>query len=99
MMHMVRENLTSSIDNEILLKLYSILFKGRQYPYDLVGKAFSTLPFQNKHTNELLANFDLLYEIMTQNVSRLSDERPNSPGIYICSTDILLLNFNNGTTH
>ena len=64
---------------------------GRYYPFDLVGKAFSTLPFQEKQTNRLLTNFDLSYETMTRNVIGFGGEQQSPPGVYVCSTDIIFL--------
>ncbi len=60
-------------------------FKGRQYPFDVTGKAFSTLPYLNNEKNRLLTNFDLTYEFMTRNIAAHSD-----PGIFILSTDMVL---------
>ena len=68
------------------------ILKGRSYPFDLVGKAFCTLPFQDKLSCNLITNFDILYNLMTENVCGLNKETNHSdPGVYICSTDMLFL--------
>jgi len=65
--------------------------KGRQYPFDIVGKAFTTLPFQDNQTNHLLTNFDLIYDCSTHRVAGLTrcDSARSDPGVYVCCTDML----------
>ena len=66
--------------------------KGRQYPFDVTGKAFSSLPFQDKNNNNLLTNFDILYDLITYQVAGFSKSGAHSdPGIYVCSTDMIYL--------
>ena len=58
----------------------------------MCGKAFSTLPFQDKNTNNLLSNFDILYNLMTNQVAGFNDIGGHSdPGIYVCSTDMIYI--------
>ena len=67
--------------------------KGRQYPFDIVGKAFCTLPFQDASSHTLLTNFDLLYSTMSDKIACLSAsdaEERSDPGIYVCSTDMII---------
>ena len=71
-----------------------IMHMGRHYPFDVSSKAFSTLPLQNKATNNILTNFDLLYKFMTYQMACFSKNNGNAqsdPGIYVCSTDMIFL--------
>ena len=63
--------------------------KGRSYPFDVIGKAFASLPFQDDNYN-LQTNFDLLYKMLTFQIAGLDKDVPHSdPGVYVCSTDII----------
>lgn len=62
-----------------------IIHMGRSYPFDLVGRAFNTLPYEDANNNTYLTNFDLLFNFINQNVAQHSD-----PGFYVCSTDMIL---------
>ena len=54
---------------------------GRSYPFDIIGKAFATLPFQDANTFNMLTNFDLIYKIMTNQIAGLDNQTPSSdPG-------------------
>lgn len=54
---------------------------GRSYPFDISGKAFATLPFQDEQTCNMLTNFDLIYNTMTNQVTGLNKDKPHSdPG-------------------
>jgi fucokinase len=64
---------------------------GRLYPFDMVGRAFNTLPFEDAKTNTYLTNFDLLFDFITRKIAQYSD-----PGFYICSSDMILEIPNNG---
>ena len=74
---------------------------GRQYPFDVASKAFSTLPLQHDTTNNLLTNFDLLYNFMTYQLACFDPTNENfgaqsDPGIYVCSTDMIFFPNANG---
>ena len=69
-----------------------ILHMGRQYPFDIAGKAFSMLPIRNSSTEQLMTNFELLYDLITNKIAKNSD-----PGVYICSTDMTLITPNDET--
>ena len=86
MMHMVWIFPYFNKQPNIFKKIY---LKGRQYPFDVTGKAFSSLPFQDKNNNNLLTNFDILYDLITYQVAGFSKSGAHSdPGIYVCSTGI-----------
>ena len=70
---------------------------GRSYPFDLIGKAFATLPFQDEQSFNMLTNFDLIYQTMSKQITGLDSDKPHSdPGVYVCSTDMLFLLPQNG---
>jgi hypothetical protein len=58
-----------------------IMHMGRSYPFDLIGKAFATLPFQDEDNYNLLTNFDLIYQTMTNQITGLNSHKAHSdPG-------------------
>ncbi|ELT87342.1 hypothetical protein CAPTEDRAFT_168598 [Capitella teleta] len=66
-----------------------ILHMGRHFPCDPCGRAFTILPLErcspsNQSTN-LVSNFDVLLDAVTHKLARDSP-----PGIWVCSTDMLL---------
>ncbi len=66
-----------------------IMHMGRKYPFDVIGKAFATLPFQDDDYN-LQTNFDILYKILNSQIAGLDKSVPHSePGVYVCSTDMI----------
>jgi hypothetical protein len=70
------------------------IMQGRYYQFDLIGKAFGTLPLQDSETNNLLTSFDLYYSLMSKNIAGFnlnSVTARSSPGVYICSTDVLFI--------
>ena len=69
-----------------------IMHMGRQYPFDLISKGFCTLPIQDSDTNNLLTNFDLLYNTMTFQIANFENDKfASDPGIYVCSTDMIFI--------
>jgi hypothetical protein len=49
------------------------------------------LPFQSVENNNLITNFDLVFNFMTNQVAGLKNDLPESdPGVYVCSTDMIL---------
>jgi fucokinase len=68
-----------------------IMHMGRKYPFDVIGKAFASLPFQDDDYN-LQTNFDLMYKIMQSQIAGLDKATPHSePGVYVCSTDMIFM--------
>ena len=87
---------------ELLANKYILIMQmGPNYPFDMIGKAFATLPLQDENYN-LLTNFDLYYKMMTHQIAGLDDDLmrglpPHSdPGVYVCSTDVLVMIPKNG---
>ena len=59
-----------------------ICHMGRSYQFDIIGKAFATLPFQDENYS-LLTNFDIIYQTMTNQIAGLggaSDKPHSDPG-------------------
>ena len=67
---------------EVLRDCYILIcHMGRSYPFDIIGKAFATLPYQDEVTCNMLTNFDLIYNTMTNKVTGLNKDKPHSdPG-------------------
>jgi fucokinase len=90
---------------EVLKDAYIlIMHMGRQYPFDVSSKAFSTMPLQEQDSNNLLTNFDLLYNFMTYQMACFSESVDvgtsaalSDPGIYVCSTDMIFFPNTSGT--
>ncbi|CAF0975030.1 unnamed protein product [Brachionus calyciflorus] len=85
-----KKKLKLTVIDELKDKYILIMHMGRQYPFDLISKGFCTLPIQNQETNDLLNNFDLLYNTITYQIANFENETFKSdPGIYVCSTDMI----------
>jgi hypothetical protein len=55
-----------------------IMHMGRQYPFDIIGKSFSTIPFSSPN-GDLITNFDLLFSLMTKQISGIDDDYSGLP--------------------
>lgn len=64
-----------------------ILHMGRDFPFDDCGRAFTCLPVENPQApvEAVVCNLDCLLDIMSH---RLGPGSP--PGVWVCSTDMLL---------